>query len=70
MCSDMRHYISHFSITDLALFTAAFPSGTAVIRRWNVAVCAVLWLSWLALLIVKRSSCICMTGHVKLECKC
>ena len=48
----LGHAAFYFSITDLALFTAAFPSGTAVIRRWNVAVCAVLWLLWLALLIV------------------
>jgi len=48
----LGHAAFYFSITDLALFTQAFPSGTAVIRRWNLAVCAVLWLSWLALLIV------------------
>jgi len=42
----------YFSITDLALFSLAFPSGAAVVRRWNVFVFSILWLSWLALTIV------------------
>jgi hypothetical protein len=48
----LGHASFYFSITDLAMFTTAFPSGTAVISRWNFVVFAVLWLSWLTLLIV------------------
>ena len=48
----LGHAAFYFSITDLALITVAFPSGTAVVRRWNFVVFALLFLSWLALLIV------------------
>ena len=48
----LGHAAFYFSITDLALFTLSFPSGAAVMRRWNVFVFAALWLAWLALTLV------------------
>ncbi len=48
---DVLGYAAFFcSVTDLAMIIEAFPSGAMAIRRWNFALFAGLWLSWLAVL--------------------
>jgi len=50
---EVLFYAAFFcSITDIATPLVCFPSGALAVRRWNKYLFAILWLCWLAILLI------------------